>query len=106
MSLALTLLHLSSVEMVRGAYAAARRDAEAALESAQRLGVQGPVSVALANLGFLDLLEHDRAGALRRYLSALEAAVESEDEDKWEALWATDGVAFAAAEIDPCATAR
>jgi hypothetical protein len=106
MNVALTLLHVSSVEMVRGAYAAARRDAEAALESAQRLAVQGLMSLALVNLGFLDLLEHDRAGALRRYLSALEAAVENEDEDEWKALWAIDGVAFAAAEIDPCATAR
>ena len=103
-NVATTLVSLGEVEMARGAYAAARRDLEAALESAQRLSMQGPVSQALMFLGFLDLLEHDRAGALRRYLPALETAVESENEQL--VLWALDGVAFAAAEVDPCATAR
>jgi len=76
----LYLVSLSNVEIARGDYAAARRDAEAGLESAQRLALQGLVSNALVVLGFLDQLEHDRAGALRRYVPALETAIESESE--------------------------
>ena len=103
-NVASTLLDLGEVEMARSAYAAARLCLEEGLESAQRLTVQGLVSSALVDLGHLDLLEHDRAGALRRYLRGLEVAVESETER--QVLYATEGVAFAAAEIDPRAAAR
>jgi predicted ATPase/class 3 adenylate cyclase len=104
MNVGTTLLNLGMVETARGAYAAARRHLEAALESAQRMAAQEFESSALMSLGFLDLLEHDRAGALRSYVRGLEVAVESEAEQP--VLFAADGVAFAAAEVDPCAAAR
>ena len=104
MNVASTLLNLGEVETAQGAYAAARRHCEEALESAQRLGTPGLVSWALRTLGCLDLLEHDRASALRRYRQGLDLAMGSEAERL--VLLAADGLAFAAAEVDPCAAVR
>ena len=104
MNVASTLLNLGEVETARGAYGAARRHCEEALESAQRLGTPGLVSWALRTLGCLDLLEHDRASALRRYRQGLDLAMGSEAERL--VLLAADGLAFAAAEVDPCAAVR
>jgi predicted ATPase len=104
MNVSSTLLSLANVELAKGAVAAARGYYEAALESAQRMGRQEIACAALGGLGQLDLRAHDRAGALRSYLRGLVAAVESETGRL--VLFAADGVALAAAEVDPFTAAR
>ena len=102
LSAAAMLVRLGEVDKARGAYAAARRHLQDALVAGRSMPALK--SMALGNLGFVDLLERDRASALRRYLPGLEAALESEAEQLM--LNAVDGVAFAAADVDPPATAR
>ncbi len=104
LSVAVTLQRLGNVELARGVYEAARRHFEGALESAERMAAPALASLVLATLGHLDLIEHDSAGALRRFLRGLELAVESETERAM--LYAADGVAFAAAATDPTASVR
>lgn len=104
MNVSATLVKLGKVELTRGANGAARQYFAAALDSAQRMGWQEAASLALGGLGQLDLLERDRQGALRHYVRALEAAVESETGRR--VLSSADGVALAAAAFDAAAAAR